>query len=367
MHRSAATLINLALAVPELRDRLASAAPMQATVAEFFATHNDLTTTVALVYVSTLASISEKRKNALLEGQLGQDVVDCLCPTRGAGIRLRALLAIRNLVCGSKARQLVLLSRAPDTIQRLQVLSKDRTLKESFFEKADDQESGVRKEAKLLLKILIRVQSQQPQVELLKSELATLRTKAKTWAIENHRRLETERRAAHTAAHEREPDRAPTTADANAAGDHPDPHTANLLGPGQEYPTGTGSSGSPTFAVTPEAAGPAVGTGQTPSTHASNLMELAECSIEDASAVETSPADTHIHRMMSPRRRLLDDSDSPATTSFDVDPFFMSPEADATGDLTPNTTTPVKGASPESAVITHPSIGGATDALFMSS
>lgn len=124
MHRSAAALINLALIAPELREQLSTAPAMQATVAEFFASRRDATRMVALVYVSTLACTSEKRKANLLENGVAAAVVQCLDPGCATGIRLKALLALRNLVCGSKSRQIALLGVAPETMPRLKALSK---------------------------------------------------------------------------------------------------------------------------------------------------------------------------------------------------------------------------------------------------
>eukprot|EP00038_Savillea_parva_P022405 m.37529 g.37529 ORF g.37529 m.37529 type:complete len:600 (+) comp5546_c0_seq1:156-1955(+) len=334
VHRAAAALINLALAVPDLRNALAEAPAMQAAVTECFASHRASTMMVALAYVSTLACTSETRKALMLENGVALAVTHCLSPTRSAPIRLKALLALRNLVWGNKARQLRLLTIAPDTIHQLQMLAQARSLKAAFLERADDPEKEVRKEAKLLCKTLEQAHAQQPQIDLIKSELTSLRAKAMEWAVENHRRLNADKttvvtgtpdsgmdagagRAQPTSSATRPVSWAPTAGPASVS--RKQSH-ARRHGPHRHSnpvsPTALDGVG------TPPSSGP---DSETPSRHASNLMELAECSIEEASVVEvTAGSEATVHRMLSPRRRLLD-STSPPSVEVDTASPALAP------------------------------------------
>ena len=263
-------------------------------------------------YVSTLACGSEKRKNALLGAGFGKLVTQCLDPNLPTGIRLRALLALRNLVCGSKVRQRQLLKQVPGIVGLLEACSPERTLRAVFFGGEDSKEREVRKEAEVIKALLVRVLAQQGQIDILQAELSSLRAKALQWAQENHReKLAREAAAAAAAGGDVMSDRGEPAVDSMDGDGGAGTHRVSSKEPPQPSGRAKPSSTSPSAAACDDGT---EGDELTPSRNASTLMELAECSIEEASATEKSAAarglayDESRVDVLSPRRRILPDS-----------------------------------------------------------
>eukprot|EP00041_Stephanoeca_diplocostata_P031536 m.984323 g.984323 ORF g.984323 m.984323 type:complete len:655 (-) comp23978_c0_seq2:1702-3666(-) len=140
--------------------------------------------------VVNLASSSDTRKDKLMRAGFGRSVSECFGVCAGdVELTRHVLRALTTLMHGSKVRQLQLLDD-PTLVPRLQAMVPKRSMMDKFF--LDAVEEGLprgllRKEADRALRVLLSVHRQQDTLTFLQHELTTLKTKARAWAVRNHR------------------------------------------------------------------------------------------------------------------------------------------------------------------------------------